>query len=250
VSWFTPSWLKAGPGIDRDAPPKQGLALLADVLARNWWELIQLNLLVVLVSLPLVTLPAALVAAARICVLMLEDRPIYLGRDFIEAFRRTFVKATLLGLFIIASIGIVVFAAATFFRAAATNLFFALPLTISASTALFVTIATAYAMVLLAMRDQPLGLLLKRALLGALAKPLPALGALIVVALLWLLHVLFYPASILMPALINFSFGMLAVTFGVHQAAARLLASADAALGAAYAGGSAQSAPNTGKELS
>lgn len=248
MSWFTPHWLKPGPGIDRDAPPKHGLTLLADVLARNWWELIQLNLLVVLFCLPLITLPTALVAAARICVLMLEDRPLYLGRDFVEAFRRSLVKATVLGVLIVAVIGLALFATATFFRATTTNLLFALPLTIGASTALFAAIAAAYALVLLALRDQPFPLLLKRALLGALARPLPALGALGVVALLWLLHVLFYPASILMPALINFSFGMLAVSFGVHQAAVRLLASADAALGATYAGGSAQSAANTGKE--
>ena len=80
MSWLTPHWLKNGPGIVKDAPPKQGFALLADVLLRNWWELIQLNLLVILFGLPLVTLPAALVAAARICVLMLEDRNVYLGR--------------------------------------------------------------------------------------------------------------------------------------------------------------------------
>lgn len=250
MSWFTPRWLKNGPGIDRDAPPKQGFALLLDVLARNWWELIQLNLLVIAFSLPLVTLPAALVAAARICVLMLEDRPVYLGRDLLDTFRRAFVKATLLGFLIIASIGISGFATLTFAHAARENLLFALPLTISASTGLFAALAATYAVTLLALRDQPLTLLLKRALLGALARPLPALAALTVVGLLWLLHILFYPASIFMPVLFNFSFGMLAVTFGVHQAAVRLLASGDAAIGATYAGGSAQSARNKGKEPS
>ncbi len=250
MSWLTPHWLKDGRGIARDAPPKQGVALLADVLARNWWELIQLNLLVILFSLPLVTLPAALVAGARICVLMLEDRPVYLGRDFLDAFRASFVKATLLGILIVGAIAVPLFATATFLGAARTNLFFAAPLTISASTALFAAIASAYAITLLAIRDQPFALLLKRALLGALARPLPALAALAVVALLWVLHILFYPASILMPALINFSFGMLAVTFGVHEAAVRLLVSADAASGATYAGGGAHSAPNKGKESS
>jgi uncharacterized membrane protein YesL len=250
MNWLTPRWLKAGPGIDRNAPPKQGFALLLDVIARNWWELIQLNLLVILFSLPLVTLPAALVAAARICVLMLEDRPVYLGRDFLEAFRGRFLRATLLGLLIIAAIGIALFAASTFLAAARENLAFALPFTISAATALFAAIAAAYAVTLLALRDQPLASLLKRALLGALARPLPALGALAVVATLWVLHILFYPASIFMPAVVNFSFGMLAVTFGVHQAAVRLLAVDSDAAGATYAGGSAQSARNKGKEPS
>jgi uncharacterized membrane protein YesL len=251
MSWFTPRWLRAGPGIDRNAPPKQGFALLLDVIVRNWWELIQLNLLVILFSLPLVTLPAALVAAARICGLMLEDRTVYLGRDFLEAFRGRFLKATLLGVLVIAAIGTAIYATTTFLDAARETLAFALPLTISAATALFAAIAAAYAVTLLAMRDQPLAPLLKRALLGALARPLPALASLAFVALLWVLHILFYPASIFMPAVINFSFGMLAVTFGVHQAAVRLLAvDSDATAGATYAGGSAQSARNKGKEPS
>jgi uncharacterized membrane protein YesL len=250
MNLFKPQWLKNGPGIAKNASPKRGFALLADVIARNWWELIQLNLLVILFSLPLITLPAALTAAARICVLMLEDRPVYLGRDFLEAFRDRFVRATILGAAIIATLGIAGFAALTFLDAARTNLFFALPLTISVASALFVLIASTYAITLLAMRNQPLAPLLMRALLGALLRPLPALAALAVVAILWLLHILFYPASIFMPAVINFSFGMLAVTFGVHQAAVRLLASDGAMEGTAHAGGSAQSARNKGKEPS
>jgi uncharacterized membrane protein YesL len=250
LKWLKPQWLENGPGIAKDTPPKQGFALLVDVVARNWWELIQLNLLAILFSLPLVTLPAALVAAARICVLMLEDRPLYLGRDFLEAFRDRFLKATLLGALSIVATGTAGFAALTFLDAARTNLIFALPLAICASTALFAALASAYAVTLLAMRDQPLVLLLKRALLGALLRPLPVLSALAVVASLWVLHVLFYPASILMPALINFSFGMLAVSFGVHQAAVRLLALDSAEEGPAYAGGSALSARNKGKESS
>ena len=86
-----------------------------------------------------------------------------------------------------------------------------------------------------------MGQLLRLALLGALAKPLPALAALGFVALLWVLHIVFYPVSIFMPAVINFSFGTLAVTFGVHEATARLLAPTGAS-DAAYAGGSAQGA--------
>jgi uncharacterized membrane protein YesL len=248
LSLFTPGWLKSGPGVPKDAPPKTGLALLFEVIARNWWELIQLNLLVILFSLPVITLPAVLVAAARICALMLDDRHIYLGRDFLETFRQRFVKATAFSIGAILLIGLSIISTAILLQAARTNILLALPLTISAATALFALIVTAYAIVLLAMRDQPFTLLLKRAMLGALAKPLPALAALAVVALLWLLHILFYPASIFMPALINFSFGMLAVTFGVHQAAVRLLAPHSAIEGAAYAGGSAQSAFNKGKE--
>ena len=239
MNWLTQLWTKEGPGIAKNAPPKTGFALLADVVSRNWWELVELNLLVLLCCLPLVTIPAALVAAARICVLMLEDRPVYLGRDFFETFRQRFWKASALGLAAAVAIGISGYAAYIFLQAAKASVFLALPLTISAVTTVLVAITAAYAFVLLAMRDQPLGLLLKRALLGALARPLPALAALAFITLLWVLHVLFYPVSIFMPVLINFSFGMLAVVFGVHQATARLLALEGASRSATWAGGSA-----------
>jgi len=239
MKWLWRFSAKEGPGIAKDAPAKTGFALLADVVARNWWELVQLNLLVLLCCLPLVTIPAALVAAARICVLMLEDRPTYLGRDFFEAFRQRLWKATAVGLVATVAIGLSGYAAFIFLQASKASIFLALPLTISAVTTVFLAITAAYALVLLALRDQPLGLLLKRALLGALAKPLPALAALGFVAVLWVLHVLFYPVSILMPVLVNFSFGMLAVVFGVHQATVRLLALEGATRSATWAGGSA-----------
>ena len=240
MKWLMAHITREGPGVQKDAPPKQGFTLLIDVIARNWWELIQLNLLVIAFGLPLVTLPAALVAATRICVLMLEDRNVYLGRDFLDAFRQRFWRATALGGIAAAVLGLAGYAAFVFLQASTANLFLALPLTVSVSTAVFALIAASYAFVLAAMSDQPLIATLRVALLGALARPLPALAALGFVALLWLLHVLFYPVSIFMPAVINFSFGTLAVAFGVHKAAARLLTldqSVDP--GAAYAGGSA-----------
>lgn len=242
MNWLRHFWTRTGPGIRKDAPPKTGPALLADVIARNWWELVQLNLLILLACLPLVTIPAALVAGARICTLMLEDKPVYLGRDFLDAFRQLFWKATALGFIATIAIALPAYAAFIFLQAAQDSIILALPLAIAASTALFAAIAAAYALTLLALRDQPLGLLLKRALLGGLARPLPALAAMVVVTLLWVLHVVFYPVSIFMPVLINFSFGTLAVIFGVHEAAVRLLAFQSATDGATYAGGSAKRA--------
>jgi uncharacterized membrane protein YesL len=224
LNLLSPGWIKEGPGIPKDAPPKQGFALLGDVIARNWWELIQLNLLVVLFSLPLVTVPAALAAATRICVLMLEDRPLYLGRDFIESFRRQFWRATALGTIATATVALAAYASLIFLQAARANIFFALPMTVSVCTGVFALIVAGYAFGLLAIKDQPLTSVIRRSLLGALWRPLPVLAALGVVTALWLIHIMFYPASIFMPAVINFSFGTLAVTFGVHKAAARLLA--------------------------
>ena len=84
-------------------------------------------------------------------------------------------------------------------------------------------------------------MILLLAFLCALARPLPVLVALMAVAVLWILHIVFYPASIFMPAVLNFSFGTLILTLSVHQAATRLLAH-DRGVAAAgqNAGGGAQ----------
>ena len=89
---------------------------------------------------------------------------------------------------------------------------------------MFAIIATIYAMTLLALSEHPLATIIRLALLGALARPLPVLAALAAVAVLWILHVVFYPASIFMPAVLNFSFGTLILTLSVRQTATRLLA--------------------------
>jgi uncharacterized membrane protein YesL len=229
MKWLTDHLLRVGPGVPRNAAPKTGFALLADVLARNWWELLQLNLLYILFSLPLVTLPAAHVAATRVTVTMLEDRNVYLMRDFWEAFRGRFWRALVLGVAAVLAIGLPAYGTYIFFQAARGELLLTLPLAVSAATALYALLAANYAFLLLATRDISLRRVIRLALLGALARPLPALGAFAFVMLLWLMHIVFYPASIFMPAVLNFSFGALAVAFAVHPVAVRLLSQVDKA---------------------
>ena len=192
---------------------------------REWWTLIELNLLYALCCLPVVTIPAAQVAMTRICVTMIEDRNVYLLRDFRETFVQRFWRATAFGALALLAVLAAGYSSIFFAQAATVQILFVLPMSASAAVAVFAMLAAAHGFTLLAMGEQPLGATLRLALLGALARPLPALAGLAVVAGLWLLHVAFYPASILMPAIFNFSYGTLAVTFGVHKAAASLIAS-------------------------
>ena len=50
-----------------------------------------------------------------------------------------------------------------------------------------------------------------------MAQPLSGLGALLFVALLWFAHVYFYPASVFLPVLVNFSLGALVSSFAVDK---------------------------------
>mgnify|MGYP001548159731 FL=1 len=80
--WFRPGYLKEGPGIEKDAPPKTGLVLFFEVLVREFWQLLKLNLLFVICALPLVTFGAALAALSRCTRNMVRDVPNDVWDDF------------------------------------------------------------------------------------------------------------------------------------------------------------------------
>jgi uncharacterized membrane protein YesL len=216
MNWMYNFYFAEGPGIPKDAPKPEGLRLLAHVLGREWWELLKLNLLFIAFSLPLVTLPAAYLATVRICVAMIEDRNVYLFRDFWSAFRSRFLLATLLGLSFCCAGALAVLAVRTYAEAAKDDLLFVAPLTIAVAVSVLLALWTTHLFVALARGEhRPLSDMAKAAVIGVLARPLPGLAALLFVALLWLAHVLFYPASVLLPVLVNFSLGALVTSFAV-----------------------------------
>lgn len=92
------SYTKPGPGIPKDAPPKKGLRLFFDVLTREFFELVKLNLLYLLFCIPIVTIPAATTALCRITLTMIRDQNHFLWNDFFTAFKREFKWSTLFGL--------------------------------------------------------------------------------------------------------------------------------------------------------
>ncbi|TAZ76248.1 hypothetical protein ELH72_27570, partial (plasmid) [Rhizobium ruizarguesonis] len=78
MQWLRDMWTREGPGIPKDAPKRTGLALFAEILVREWWEMVKLNFLFILAGLFVVTLPAALAAMARVSVALVGDRTTYL----------------------------------------------------------------------------------------------------------------------------------------------------------------------------
>jgi uncharacterized membrane protein YesL len=186
--------------------------------------MVKLNILFILAALFVVTIPAAIAATARVSVAFVEDRNAYLLRDFVEAFFRYFWRATAWGLAFTLAIGLGVYSLITYATAAKDNLVLALPLTIALIATVFIVVVACHLVVLMVMRDLSAPVLLRLAAVASVVRPLPALGALAFVAALWLAHIVFYPVSVFMPATLNFSLGMFAVTFGVHRAAVMVLA--------------------------
>ncbi|WP_432331947.1 DUF624 domain-containing protein [Agrobacterium rosae] len=217
MQWLEGLWTREGAGIDKDAPRPTGLALFFDILKREWWELVKLNLLFLIASLPLVTIPAATFAIARVSRSIVSDENSYLLRDFVEAFQRYAVRGTVVMLACATLIGASTYAVITYAKAAPDALIYSLPLTISLLMTLFISLVSAYAIVLTVTRDVAVVSLFRQAALLALVKPLPMLAALAFVAALWLAHILFYPVSVFMPATINFSLGIFTMCFAARH---------------------------------
>lgn len=217
MRWLVDRYFAEGPGIPKDAPKRAGLALVAETMWREGIELMKLNLLFVLACLPVITIPAAFAALMRVALTMAEDRNVYLVEDFTQTFRRHFGRATLMGLGIAAAIAIPFYAAVSYAGLAAATPLYAAPLALAVSVAILLSIAGIYAFALLVASDFSLGDILRLALLAALARPGKPLAALGFVAALWLIHILFYPVTLVMPAIINFAFGALAIAFSVLE---------------------------------
>ena len=88
-------WKKEGPGTPA---PERGPKLFFYVLGTHFFKLVALNLLLLALALPVVTLPAALSAVNRVCLKLLRDGNCFLWSDFFEEFRKSFVKSLPLGL--------------------------------------------------------------------------------------------------------------------------------------------------------
>lgn len=97
MALFRPSYLKEGRGIEKDAPPKKGLALFFEILVREFWQILKLNLLFFVCALPIVTFGAARAALSRCTVNMVRDIPNDVWYDFRRELKKDFARNTLFG---------------------------------------------------------------------------------------------------------------------------------------------------------
>ena len=209
------------PDVPRDAPKKTGLALLLQILGREWWELLKLNIIFILMALPIVTLPAAQAGATRVALDLVEDRNSYLGRDFMETFRTEFWRASLGGWLIGAGQGIALYAIWVYLQALAASPVYAIAVIVSGGGFLVLTLTAFHFYPLLVETDLSLGLTLKNALILAIINLPRGALAFAVCLMLWIIHVAAYPVSVFMPAMMNFSLGTLVATFAAQGAIRR-----------------------------
>ena len=216
--WFRPGYLKEGPGIEKDAPPKTGLALFFEILVREFWQLLKLNLLFVICALPLVTFGAARAALSRCTVNMVRDVPNDVWYDFRQELKKDFPRNTVLGLIELFVIGVFL-------------LLLSLP-GVRGNTAVCVVLfalAAVGALVLgylwpmLVAVDVPLRAAVKNAAVLALAFPQHSLPALAVTLLLYDLSFWLFPLSLPLVLFVPFGMGSFVTSFAAWSDIQRLV---------------------------
>ncbi|HIY54194.1 MAG TPA: DUF624 domain-containing protein [Candidatus Agathobaculum merdavium] len=216
--WFRSGYLKEGPGIEKDAPPKTGLALFFEILVREFWQMLKLNLLFVICALPLVTFGAARAALSRCTVNMVRDVPNDVWYDFRQELKKDFPRNTVLGLLELFAIGVFL-------------LLLSLP-GVRGNTAVCVVLfalAAVGALVLgylwpmLVAVDVPLRAAVKNAAVLALAFPQHSLPALAVTLLLYGLSFWLFPLSLPLVLFVPFGMGSFVTSFAAWSDIQRLV---------------------------
>lgn len=194
MGWLKDRYRREGAGLPA---PASGWSRVGSMALTHFWKLIWVNLLFVLFSLPVVTLPAALTALDRVCVLIYKDGNIFLWEEFWKEFRRSLLRAFLPGLFF----GLVLFGGYFFLSLGNGNfgsfsgiLFWCLGLVMVAAAVIW----GEYFFVLISILDIDNKNALKNALILWLARPSHALGTLAIVL------VLFFGAMALLPMITPF----------------------------------------------
>ncbi len=216
--WLRPGWLREGPGIDKDAPPKTGLALFFEIFEREFWQILKLNLLFVVCAAPLVTFGPARAALSRCTVNMVRDIPNDVFSDFRRALKQDFRRNAAVGLAELFGIGLLLAAAslpAVQESAALSAGLFA--------AALLAALPLGYLWPLLAAVDLPVRAAVRNALGLAFACPQHSLPALGVCVLLGVLCFGLFPLSLPLMLFVPFGVGSFTTSFAAWSDIRRLV---------------------------
>ncbi len=87
-----------GKGVSKNEPEKKSFFKFFEILGRNFWKIVNANLLYLLVSLPIVTGGIANVGLTYVSRTMSRDKHVFLASDFFGAIKRNWKRATAIGI--------------------------------------------------------------------------------------------------------------------------------------------------------
>ena len=196
--------------------PEGGLKRYAAVLFNNFWKLVGANLLFLAFSLPVITMPAALCALNRVCMLLIRNGYCFLWQDFWQEFKRSFTRSlfpallvlvTLFGGYYAMSLGLTNTGVPVW-----SQLFWAVGICLTGAGGG----GGAYFFALVSLVDQSNADAMKNALLLGLIRPLRALGVFAIVAVTVFLIAVLMPVSIALVLLCSTALAQFSVCFLVN----------------------------------
>lgn len=201
------------------AVPEGGIGRYLCLLGLHFWKFVQLNLLFVAFSIPIVTIPAALCGVNRVCIKLIREGNVFLWEEFFGEFKASFKKSLILGLLF----DFLLFAGYYLMSLGVTNA--ALPLWSMAFWVLGILAAAtglcwgAYAFALTPLLELKNKELLKDAFSLVMVKPGRALGVAGVTLGMAFFAAIFYPISLILLVLCWFTLTQYTVCFLVNTMA-------------------------------
>lgn len=208
MGWYQALYEGNGRGEGPSGPRPTGFKLLLDVLRWRWWTLVKANIMFCLFCLPIVTIPAALKALTRVCVLLLRGEPLDLWADWWGAFRQNLLRTMGAGLLMAVTLGASGFGVAFYAKGMAESGLLAAPALILVVLMAILVMSLFSLFPLLEFSELGLGEAVRSALLLVLVRLPQNLAALALLVVLVAAYLLAYPYS---------TFGMVAIAFSLFR---------------------------------
>jgi uncharacterized membrane protein YesL len=196
---------KEGPGALKDEPHAKGLRLFFQLLILNFWKLITLNFLFILFSIPVVTFPAAHCAITRVLRGMVDEELIFPWRDFLKAFRENFKQSLVYGIYLVLT-GAVMYLGVAFYLANASDALMMVSSAVFLAAILVISIMNLYIPLMVVSVRLRFIVILNNAFRLSFIALWKNLLAFVIIAALVVTAVLLFPYSVLLIALLFFSF--------------------------------------------
>ncbi|OPJ57690.1 DUF624 domain-containing protein [Clostridium chromiireducens] len=95
---FVPNFHREGPGVDKNEPEKKGISLFFYLLLNKFWDILKLNMIFILYSIPIITIAPAFGAMTSITMSMVRDKHVFIFSDFHEAFKLNWKQSVACGI--------------------------------------------------------------------------------------------------------------------------------------------------------
>lgn len=200
---FTRNFDKPGPGIPKDLPPKKGFDLFGSIFKREFWNLIKLNLIFILFSIPIVTIGSSYAALTKVTTKMIWDENIYAFSDFYEAFKSEFKRTLPIGIALLAIMFLIFFSGMFYLQASAENQTFYIIFLFLCFVSLIICLSLVFLFPLLVSIDLPVLATIKNSFILGIVCIKQSLPCVLLELAIWFVMYLYFPLSL--PIIIVFT---------------------------------------------